>query len=153
MSGRDLDPEAMCEQATALAGVETGELLALEDGIVPLVLARGQVRRGRAALDLQGAHVGREVVLAYEQGDPARPIVLAVLRGTGADLSPSVQDIVEMDLDGQRLLVQARKELVLRCGKASITLTRAGKILIDGSYVLSRSRGPNRIQGGSVQIN
>ena len=33
------------------------------------------------------------------------------------------------------------------------TLTRAGKILIRGAYLLARSSGVNRIQGGSVQIN
>ena len=43
--------------------------------------------------------------------------------------------------------------MVLRCGKASITLTKAGKVLIEGSYVLSRSTGVNRIKGGSVQLN
>jgi hypothetical protein len=48
---------------------------------------------------------------------------------------------------------EAGKEIVLRCGDASITLTRAGKILIKGAYVLSRSSGVNRIQGGAVEIN
>jgi hypothetical protein len=42
---------------------------------------------------------------------------------------------------------------VLHCGKASITLTRAGKVIIRGEYVLARSSGVNRIVGGSVQIN
>ncbi len=51
------------------------------------------------------------------------------------------------------MIVNAKEQLVLRCGKASITLTRAGKILIKGSYVLSRSSGVNRIKGGSVQLN
>ena len=43
--------------------------------------------------------------------------------------------------------------MVLRCGKASITLTQAGKILLDGTYVVSRSSGANRIKGASVQLN
>ena len=30
---------------------------------------------------------------------------------------------------------------------------RAGKVLIRGAYLLSRSSGVNRIKGGSVQIN
>ena len=47
----------------------------------------------------------------------------------------------------------AESEIVLRCGEASITLTRAGKVLIRGTYLLSRSSGVNRIKGGSVQIN
>ncbi|MEW5071937.1 hypothetical protein AB1P14_09365, partial [Pseudomonas aeruginosa] len=38
-------------------------------------------------------------------------------------------------------------------GKASITLTRAGKVIIRGAYLSSRSTGVNRIKGGSVQIN
>jgi hypothetical protein len=42
---------------------------------------------------------------------------------------------------------------VLRCGKASITLTSAGKVLIRGTYVLSRSSGVNKIKGGSIQLN
>ena len=35
----------------------------------------------------------------------------------------------------------------------NIMLTRAGKVLIRGAYLLSRSSGANRIKGGSVQIN
>jgi hypothetical protein len=60
---------------------------------------------------------------------------------------------VEVDADGERMIVAAREQLVLRCGKASITLTKAGKVLIQGDYVLSRSSGVNRIKGGSVQLN
>jgi hypothetical protein len=47
----------------------------------------------------------------------------------------------------------AREQLVLRCGAASITLTRDGKVLIQGAYVSHRSSGVMRIKGGSVQIN
>jgi hypothetical protein len=43
--------------------------------------------------------------------------------------------------------------LVLRCGKARITLTRAGKVLVEGTYISSRSSGVNRIRGGSVHLN
>jgi hypothetical protein len=60
---------------------------------------------------------------------------------------------VEITADGERMLVTAKDQLVLRCGKASITLTKAGKVLIEGAYVSSRSSGVNRIKGGSVQLN
>jgi uncharacterized protein (DUF2345 family) len=60
---------------------------------------------------------------------------------------------VTVDIDGQRLQFEAKDEIVLKCGKASITLTKAGKIIIRGTYLLSRSSGVNRIKGGSVQIN
>jgi len=56
----------------------------------------------------------------------------------------------EVRVDGERVVFDAKKEIVLRCGKASITLTRAGKVLIRGAYLLNRSSGVNRIKGGSV---
>jgi hypothetical protein len=59
----------------------------------------------------------------------------------------------EARLDGERIVLTAGQEIELRCGKASLILTRAGKVLIRGAYLLSRSSGVNRIKGGSVQIN
>ncbi len=60
---------------------------------------------------------------------------------------------LDVTIDGRRTVITAGDEIVLRCGKSSITLTKAGKILIRGAYVSSRSSGVNRIKGGSVQIN
>jgi len=56
-------------------------------------------------------------------------------------------------IDGKRISLEAENEIVLKCGKASITLTKAGKVLIKGDYVLSHSSGENRIRGGSVSVN
>ncbi len=56
-------------------------------------------------------------------------------------------------VDGQRVVLQGARQVELRCGEASIVLTAAGKILIRGSYVLSRSSGANRIKGAFVDIN
>ena len=60
---------------------------------------------------------------------------------------------VEVDADGERLVVSAKEQIVLLCGQASITLTKAGKVLIQGTYVSTRSSGVNRVKGASVQIN
>ena len=68
-------------------------------------------------------------------------------------MSPLAAGEAEAAADGRRVEINAEQEIVLRCGEASITLTRAGKILIRGEYVLSRSTGVNRIQGGAVEIN
>lgn len=56
-------------------------------------------------------------------------------------------------IDGNRVVLEGKEEIVLKCGDASITLTKAGKILIRGKYLLNRSSGVNRIMGGSVQVN
>ena len=56
-------------------------------------------------------------------------------------------------IDGQKVILEGHDEIELRCGEASIRLTKAGKILIRGKYLLNRSSGVNRILGGSVQVN
>ena len=152
------DPRAQALQAPAWPAVVIGELLALaEEGRTPLVAYPGQpgsaALRARSLVELHGAHIGQQLALAFEAGDPGRPVVMGVLRqAAGWPLAdPPAQ--VEVDAGGERLIVSAREQLVLRCGKASITLTRAGKVLIQGSYVSSRSTGVNRIKGGSVQLN
>jgi hypothetical protein len=146
------------ESGAGAQGVVIGELLALSDeGATPLVRYAGQsgsaAVRARTTVDLHGQHIGGSVVLVFDQGDADRPIVVGVLRGSvGWPLAdPPAQ--VEVDADGHRMVVNAREQLVFRCGAASITLTKAGKVLIEGSYVLSRSTGVNRIKGGSVQLN
>jgi len=160
MSGRDLI-DAQLEAAAAIVpwnSVVTGELIAIADeGQTPLVTFAGQIGtaavRARSVIDLHGAHIGRRVVLMFEEADPARPIVMGVLRGAQGWPLPEKPAQVEVDADGERMLMSARSELVLRCGKASITLTREGKVLIHGSYISSRSTGVNRVKGGSVQLN
>lgn len=56
-------------------------------------------------------------------------------------------------VDGSEVVLEVQDEIVLRCGKASITLRRNGRIVIRGTYVENRAEGVNRIKGGSVQIN
>ncbi|WP_395504135.1 DUF6484 domain-containing protein [Ectopseudomonas hydrolytica] len=132
-----------------LDGVMIGTLLALSDDGSPRVSfpgcagAQGLVARSMAALT--GADIGAQVALMFENGDPMRPLVIGRLLGA----APAAQ----VKLDDERLELRAEQEIVLRCGKASITLTRAGKVIIQGAYLSSRSSGVNRIKGGSVQIN
>ena len=61
--------------------------------------------------------------------------------------------VVEADVDGRRVRIVARDEIVLECGEASITLRRNGRIIIKGTYVETCSEGTNRIKGGQVRIN
>jgi hypothetical protein len=61
--------------------------------------------------------------------------------------------VVEADVDGRRVRIVAREEIVLECGEASITLHRNGRIVIKGTYVETSSEGTNRIKGGQVRIN
>jgi hypothetical protein len=90
---------------------------------------------------------GEPVLLTLDVGGLGTPAILGRLRERS---SPAVK----LDrADGERLVLSAEREIELRCGDASIVLTRAGKVLIRGNYVVSRSRGANRIKGAYVDIN
>lgn len=138
------------------AGMAVGTLIGFKDEI-PLVTYPGQLgpsaSEARSVVDLSGAHIGSQVVLGLGGQLKSQPVILGVLRKIQ---STSLQDrpgSVEIDADGERLVVTAKEQIVLRCGSASITLTKAGKVIIQGTYVSNRSSGVMRIKGGSVQIN
>jgi hypothetical protein len=107
----------------------------------------GRPVAARATTPLDASSAGSDAVLLFENGDPARPIVVGLVRPVGG------RPGVTAEADGERVVVSAEREVVLRCGEASITLTAAGKVLIRGTYVLSRSSGANRIKGAAVEIN
>lgn len=104
----------------------------------------------------------REVVLLFEEDDPRRPIVAGLLAEPSATpaldaaleatLAP-VGEAVEVEVDRERVVVEAREEVVLRCGEASLTLHRSGKVVIRGLHVETHAAGTNRIKGGTVKIN
>jgi len=137
-------------------GVIIGTLVAFLEGRTPLVVHPDHpdaAMPARTTIDLAPTDIGSEVVLQFERGDVSRPIILGRLRQAEAWPLRDEPAQVHVDADGQRLTVDAKEEITLRCGKASITLTRAGKVLINGTYVSQRSSGVMRIKGGSVQLN
>jgi len=69
------------------------------------------------------------------------------------DTNPSDEAIKDFLLDGKRVVFEGKEEIVLKCGDASITLTKAGKILIRGKFISNRSSGVNRLLGAAIQIN
>lgn len=138
-------------------GVMVGTLIGFRDAYEPLVIYPGQpgttALTARASVDLYAEHVGHEVTLVFEDGDPVKPIVTGRIRVPSPWPATVRPPQVDVDADGTRLVLTAVDQLVLRCGRASITLTSEGKVLIQGTFLSSRSSGVNRIRGGSVQIN
>src|SRR5579872_4804385 len=145
-------PVAVRPQAerVTLRGPVVGSLISLESGN-PVVNFPGNPTNqpvvARTTIPLDPMCVGSEVVLLFENGDPARPIVVGQLQ------KAQPASTVVAELDGERVVLSAEREIALKCGEASITLTAAGKILIRGTYVLTRSSGANRIKGATVEIN
>jgi Domain of unknown function (DUF6484) len=146
------------------ARVIVGKIVGVFERRIPIVdYAMNPVGRpltARSVVPLGEESINMDVVLAFEDGDPRQPIVLGTLEcrrearesAPGEAAAPTIPPL-HLQSEGQRLVITAQRELELRCGQASILLTSAGKVLIRGTYVCSRSSGVNRIKGGSVHIN
>ncbi len=123
--------------------------------ISQLAACPGELLSARSTVPLQRTMIGHDVVLVFEAGDLRAPIIVGVIKPQalqeGAASSPAVGATVQAD--DERHVIQAEREIVLRCGDASITLTRAGKVIIKGNYILSRSSGYNKIKGAAIDIN
>jgi hypothetical protein len=152
------------QEPRKLHGVVIGKLINFDDVGNPLVDFSVNPSEtpvaARSTLTLDKIAIGQEVVLMFEEGNPYKPIVMGLIQHprestvlTAEKNLVEQRSPLEAKIDGERLVFTAQKEIVLRCGNASITLTRAGKVLISGTYLLNRSSGVNRIKGGSVQIN
>lgn len=134
-------------------GVLIGRVMGYEEGSLTVDVPRHGIARARLAIRLaeakahEAAATRAEAVLVLQDGDPARPIVLGLIEQGFADAA------TEARVDGRRVEIEGKDEVVLRCGEATITLRANGKVVIRGAYVETRSSGTNRIKGGSVQIN
>lgn len=146
-------------QQQPITGIVIGTLSKISEDGRPLVYYPG-IPTGRplaavSTTDLGRQESGQEVALGFVNGDPALPIILGLIQKTGQQEQSAGQDnkMVNVKIDGNRLTLSAEQEIVLQCGKSSITLTRAGKVILKGAYLSTHSTGVNRIKGGSVQIN
>lgn len=155
----DLLEELIAERdpVPKLDGVVIGTLEGWGDSGSPLVDFQGNPAgepiEARVTTALDSDARGRQVALLFESGDPERPICVGLLRHPETNLNVPLGGAVDARVDGERLVLTADKEIVLRCGKATIILTRAGKVIVRGAYLLSRSSGVNRIKGGSIHLN
>jgi hypothetical protein len=122
--------------------------------ITNLAACPGQVLTARTTLPLKRAMIGRDVVLVFDGGNVQAPIIMGVLEAQPlVEGARAPEPGVTIHADGERHVIEAEREIVLRCGDASITLTRAGKVIIKGNYILSRSTGYNKIKGAAIDIN
>lgn len=136
---------------------DSGDILVDYEGRtnMPARIVSGAMNSDQA----ERSNIGREVLLVFEGGDPDRPIIVGAMEDRVERIASMVlaadepEKPKEMIIDGERLIIEGKEEIVLRCGSGSITMRKDGKIVVRGTHILSRSSGSHRIQGGSVSIN
>ena len=146
--------------ARAQPGLSIGRVTGFTEEGQPCVLLTGA---SQPLVVLCTASLSREEVEAARvAGWPAlilhdealeAPILLDFVLRSPRSESTLQKTTDDAALTGRRIEMCADEALVLRCGDASITLERDGRVVTRGNDVLSRSRGVNRLRGAAVKIN
>ena len=152
---------------TTVRGHRVGRVVAMNDACWlidypdnphPPLIARTTLRLDQGVAERIAVEQA-EVLIVFEEERSDRPVVIGLVSDTPVRASQADEDErvatrnLEATVDGQRVVVTAEEEIVLRCGEASVTLRRNGRVVVRGTYIETRSKGVNRIKGGSVQIN
>ena len=141
-------------------GIVVGRIIHIEEKNTPLVDFPSNIS-DKAIQALSTVAVGpddinRDVALAFVNGDPHMPVIIGFMHipaTSEKQKSPEKSKIINVESDGETVTISAEKQIVLKCGESSITLTKAGKVLLNGAYISSRAKGVNRMRGGSVLLN
>jgi len=171
MSRTELEKSRMPEEQGPILGSRFGWLVGIDASGSPLVDFEGSLS-GPVAAQLATALEGRalqeaaarhqKVVLLFKNGDARRPFLMGLIQEPSptplfdellANPTPVLRRPVEARVDGQRVTIEGQDEVVIRCGAASITLRRNGKVVIKGTQLETSATGTHRIKGGSVDIN
>jgi len=89
------------------------------------------------------------VVLVPATGDP---VIIAQLYPVAEMELPGSPDC-DVSLRGRRVHIEAETELVLTSGRVRLQLDARGKATTTADTIVSRARGANKVQGGSVHLN
>jgi hypothetical protein len=92
--------------------------------------------------------------LALRSGEGGRLVLISFIRervaSTARDQGPGE---LSMRVDGDTVTVRAQRTLELVCGKARVILHADGRIDVNGTKILQRSRGPIKLKGATIDLN
>ncbi|MGP3698891.1 hypothetical protein [Rhodobacter sp. NSM] len=108
---------------------------------------------GLVRVMLDGVEIAADTVVPVAEADRQAEALVAMAGDRPVVLGLIRRAVPEAQVDGRRVILEGEREVVLRCGSASITLSPDGRVTIRGTEILSRATGGNRVQGASVQLN
>lgn len=172
VNSNEIEQETLASSFNIAAGeIIIGTLLSIDDNGQALVdFALNPKQSPIPAMSttpVTPQQLNRQVALLFNQGDLTQPIIVGLIHSPlhaileNAEEQPETEkvelagdlNIDDVQVEGKKVIFEAQDQMVFKCGESSITLTKAGKIMIRGKYLLNRSSGVNRIMGGSVQVN
>ncbi len=128
------------ENALKIEGVVVGTITAFDKQNQPLVDFDCNVFKeaipAASLVELNDTHKDSKVALMFEKNQADKPIIMGLMH---------VPEPIKT--------IAADKELVIKCGKASIRLKENGDIVINGRELVSRARKNNIIRGGTIHLN
>lgn len=150
-------PALETAKGKTVEGIVLGQLVGLADDGRFLVQFHGspseQPAKALAVMEISERRIGSPVAISFVGGMLHQPLILGFVQTYASEMKDAPVRTFEVQQDGKRLVISAEEELVLKCGDSTITLTKAGKIIVRGKHLLSRAEAVNRIKGGAVQIN
>ena len=157
-------PEVWSEQEAhpPLGQAVTGHLDGVDDEGRILFRAEGSEERvpvsiGLSASDeelVQAAWLGKRALVVRTADPSARAVLVSLVRErVSPEGSGCMGSGLTARVDGKVVRIQAETEIELRCGKSRLILRRDGRVELHGTNVLTRSRGPNRMKGATIELN
>lgn len=102
----------------------------------------------------KAAWVGRRAMVVITDPAAQKGVLVGLVRER---VSSSVREAnpgeLAVQVDGESLRLEGKRRIELVCGKARLVLEANGRVELNGSYVVHRSRGPVKIKGTTIDLN
>jgi hypothetical protein len=140
----------------------TGHLAGLDDEGRVLFRAAGSEETMPVAIGLamgdgevaKAAWLGRRALVVVTSGPVRQPVLVGFVRErVQASVRDAAPDELQVQVDGEVVRLRGKQRIELVCGKARLVLDADGRVELNGSYLVQRSRGPVKIKGTTIDLN